>query len=154
MAGWFKQIGEALGGSVGEMGGKLMEGVEKFVTSPDERAQLREQMTRTLLEFNAQYQEELSKRHANDMKSDSTLSKNVRPGALVFLLGVVSLLSFTDGNIGEFYVQAVYIELYQNLLMLAFAFYFGGRSIEKYATIGKDVIKDRGENRRKRRDED
>tara|TARA_Y100000593_G_C4323318_1_gene345194 strand:- start:9224 stop:9670 length:447 start_codon:yes stop_codon:yes gene_type:complete len=140
---FWKQIGQVLGGGVGEMGGKLMEGVDKFVTSPDERAALREQMTRTLLEFNTSYQQEISNRHTSDMRSDSWLSKNVRPVTLVFLLAVVSMLSVTDGNIGDFKIQEAYISLYQQLLMLAFAFYFGGRSVEKLAAIGQGVIRDR-----------
>jgi hypothetical protein len=147
---FWKQIGQALGGSVGEVGSKLMDGVGQFVTSPEERAALREHMTATLLEFNSKYQQEISERHANDMKSDSWLSKNVRPASLVFLLAVVSILSVTDGNVGGFVIQPVYIALYQQLLMLAFAFYFGGRSVEKLAAIGKDVIGDRQKRRRKK----
>jgi len=147
---FWKQIGQALGGSVGEVGSKLMDGVGQFVTSPEERAALREHMTATLLEFNSKYQQEISERHANDMKSDSWLSKNIRPASLAFLLGVVAVLSVTDGNIGQFTINESYISLYQQLLMLAFAFYFGGRSVEKLAAIGKDVIGDRQKRRRKK----
>ena len=55
-----------------------------------------------------------------------------------------------DGNIGQFTINESYISLYQQLLMLAFAFYFGGRSVEKLAAIGKDVIGDRQKRRRKK----
>lgn len=40
-----------------------------------------------------------------DMKTDSWLSKNIRPLTLAFILIVFVFLSFTDGNIGKFEVR-------------------------------------------------
>ena len=83
------------------------------------------------IELENQYQEELTKRWEADSKSDSLLAKNVRPMSLVYLLGVISILAFTDGNIGTFNIKDGYINLFELLSLTAFAAYFGGRTIEK-----------------------
>ncbi len=69
------------------------------------------------------------------MKKESLITKNIRPASLIFLLVFTSLLAIFDGNLqlGEtvFNVGKEYISLYQNLLITAFAFYFGSRGFEK-----------------------
>ena len=81
------------------------------------------------------YEEEITARHTSDMTSDDKWSKRIRPFSMAYLLGVVSILAVTDGNItwGEyqFIINPEYVELFKALLMTAFAFYFGGRSLEK-----------------------
>ncbi len=69
--------------------------------------------------------------------------------SLIFLLGFVSILSLTDGNLQwtygpeadiklwEFDIRAEYITLYQSLLLMAFGFYFSSRGLEKLMTIFK-----------------
>ena len=68
------------------------------------------------------------------MQSDSWLSKNIRPLSLVFLMAVFVLITFFDGNVGEFSVNKEYIPVYSALLGTAFMFYFGSRGAEKIAT--------------------
>jgi len=41
------------------------------------------------------------------------------------------LLSFLDGNIGNFTIDDAYKPIYQTLLITVYAAYFAGRSIEK-----------------------
>jgi len=64
------------------------------------------------------------------MQSDSRLSKRIRPLSLIYLVIVVSVLAITDGNIhyGEYHftVGKEYIELFQYLLLMVFAFIWGG----------------------------
>ena len=89
-------------------------------------------------------EQERTKRHDADMKSDNWLSKNIRPGSLVYLLVVLTVLSITDGNIQwtfedgavwKFTINSEYIQLYKALLVMAFGFYFTSRGVEKVADI-------------------
>lgn len=90
-------------------------------------------------ELELQYEKELSSRHSTDMQSDDMWSKRIRPVSLAFLLAVVSVLAVTDGNLSwdehTFTIGVHYIELFEALLMTAFGFYFGGRTIEKIMKI-------------------
>ena len=72
---------------------------------------------------------ETTKRLQADMASDSWLSKNVRPGTLVYILTAYLLLAVLDG-IG-FRVSESYVTLLGQWGMLVMSFYFGGRSVEK-----------------------
>jgi uncharacterized membrane protein (DUF106 family) len=73
--------------------------------------------------------QETSKRWEADMKSDSWLSKNIRPMTLLFILGVYTAfagLSAADIEVNEAYVKL--LGEWGQLIMLA---YFGGRTVEK-----------------------
>ena len=72
---------------------------------------------------------ELTKRLQTDMSSDSWLSKNVRPGTLVYILTAYLVLALLDGN--GFKVAEAYVTLLGQWGMLVMSFYFGGRSVEK-----------------------
>ena len=78
-----------------------------------------------------QEQEQLTKRLQLDMKSDSWLSKNVRPLTLVYLMFLFTLAFFRD-------VPEQTLQLLQSLLMTVFVFYFGSRTLEKITKIIKD----------------
>ena len=72
---------------------------------------------------------ETTKRLQADMASDSWLSKNVRPGTLVYILTAYLILAVLDG-VG-FRVSESYVTLLGQWGMLVMSFYFGGRSVEK-----------------------
>ena len=74
-------------------------------------------------------QQELTKRHEADMASDSWLSKNIRPGTLVFILIVYS--TFAMMSAWDIEVNNNYVELLGQWGMLIMSFYFGGRTLEK-----------------------
>ena len=76
--------------------------------------------------------EAVSDRWAADMSSDSRLSKNIRPMALISLLGTLIVMMTLDSIEGlPFDVKQEYINLLQALSMTAFGAYFAGRSFEK-----------------------
>lgn len=77
--------------------------------------------------------QELSKRLGADMASDSWLSKNVRPGTLVYILTAYLLLAVFDGT--GLKVSENYVTLLGQWGMLVMSFYFGGRSVEKVMEI-------------------
>jgi uncharacterized membrane protein (DUF106 family) len=73
--------------------------------------------------------QETTKRWEADMKSDSWLSKNIRPMTLIFILGVYTAfaaMSAVDIEVNEAYVKL--LGEWGQLIMLA---YFGGRTVEK-----------------------
>ena len=78
-----------------------------------------------------EYQQELTDRLKIDMKSDSWLSKNIRP--MVLLLIVISFPGFA------IYAPeaTLVIETYKWWGSAGIAFYFGSRMLEKYAAIKK-----------------
>jgi hypothetical protein len=74
-------------------------------------------------------QQNLTDRHEADMRSDSWLSKNIRPMTLIFILAGY----FTFAMMSAFGkdTNANYVELLGQWGMLIMSFYFGGRTLEK-----------------------
>ena len=79
--------------------------------------------------------QEVSKRWASDMKSDSWMSKNTRPMALIFLTVSMVLLIFVDSTGMEFDVDSGWVDLLKSLLITVYVAYFGSRGAEKFKTI-------------------
>lgn len=76
-------------------------------------------------------QDNLTARMQADMASDSWLSKNIRPMALVFILLSYLALTVLDASIEGFDVRQPFVELLGNWGILIMSFYFGGRTWEK-----------------------
>ena len=110
--------------------------VDKFVPDPQakQEAQLKlleMQKNGELAQLQADIneQQELTKRQAADMMSDSWLSKNIRPMTLVFIL--VTYTTFGMMSAWDVEVNNNYVELLGQWGMLIMSFYFGGRTLEK-----------------------
>ena len=73
----------------------------------------------------------ISRRWESDMKSDSWLSKNVRPMMLIFVMVCTMLLIFIDAGFIDFQVPTKFVDLLQITVLTIVASYFGGRSFEK-----------------------
>jgi len=84
-----------------------------------------------LAELNADNVEaqELTKRQEADMRSDSWLSKNIRPMTLIFILLIYTVFGFMSA--WDLEVNGPYVELLGQWGMLIMSFYFGGRTLEK-----------------------
>ena len=111
--------------------------VDKFVMTKEEKVKAKQELTNILIQAEQSAQSQVTSRWENDMKSDSWLSKNIRPLTLIFLTFVFVIMSFFDGNIGEFTINEAYKPIYQTLLMVVYSAYFVGRSIEKHQSIKK-----------------
>ena len=81
--------------------------------------------------------QEVSKRWASDMQSDSWLSKNTRPLALIFLTVLMMLLIFIDSTGLDFSVDGGWVDLLKSLLITVYVAYFGSRGAEKFKSISK-----------------
>jgi uncharacterized membrane protein (DUF106 family) len=113
-----------------------MKVLDKFIPDPEAKAKAQKELLQMqqegrLAELNADNIEnqELTKRHEADMKSDSWLSKNIRPGTLIFILIVYS--TFAMMSAWDIEVNNNYVELLGQWGMLIMSFYFGGRTLEK-----------------------
>ena len=74
---------------------------------------------------------QVTARWESDMKSDSWLSKNVRPMTLIFLVVSSVLMIFIDSGTINFTVDDEWKSLLQLVLVTVIGAYFGGRSYEK-----------------------
>ena len=79
--------------------------------------------------------QEVSKRWQSDMKSDSWLSKNTRPMALIFLTLSLIVFILLDGFDIAFSIDTSWIDLLKSLLITVYVAYFGSRGAEKFKAI-------------------
>jgi len=119
------------GGVIKEIGNVI----DKLTTTEEERLEVKKQIQQILEDADTKAQEEVSKRWEADMKSDSFLSKNIRPMILIYLTVIFTSLAFFDGNIGEFGLAKEYIPIFQTLLVTVYGAYFVGRTWEKAKSI-------------------
>lgn len=113
--------------------GDSVEEVAKAIAGDPAAAQKLQELE---LEFYKTEQANLTSRHEADMKSDSWLSKNIRPMVLIFLLLAYS--GFAVASIFGYETRGAYVELLGQWGMLVMSFYFGGRTMEKIADkVGK-----------------
>ena len=105
--------------------------VDNLTTTEEEKQQLSISLKKVLLDAQAKMEAEISQRHANDMNSDSWLSKNVRPMTLIFVIVCTMLLIFIDAGVLDFSVKNEFISLLSTCLVAIISFYFGSRGFEK-----------------------
>lgn len=114
--------------------------IDKVIPDPKAKAEAEAQIMsmaneakRMELEADMNEQNNVSERWKADMNSDSWLSKNIRPMALIAILGgyfIFAMMSAYGLNANESYVT-----LLGNWGMLVFGAYFGSRSLEKVAQM-------------------
>lgn len=114
-------------------------GIVKNLVSQDNNQddETRLEALRMLREYELIEMQEVTKRWNNDMKSDSWLSKNVRPITLLYLLLVMTVLVIGDSIPGGFTVKDIWVTLVESLLITVIIAYFGSRGYEKGKKIGK-----------------
>ena len=120
-------------GALMEIGTKVL---DKVLPDPEAKAKAQAELVKLqqegrLAELNADNIEaqELTKRQEADMKSDSWLSKNIRPMTLIFILLIYTVFGFMSA--WDLEVNGPYVELLGQWGMLIMSFYFGGRTLEK-----------------------
>lgn len=153
--GWLSKIFSSVGVNVITSVGKV---IDDLVTTDEELALTDIQKKKITAAYNIKIQElmleldqqaaaheekmeaELTERLKIDMKSDSWLSKNIRPMTLIFMTLVVSLLSFltifTSGfNPEQIETIKQWIPFFQTIMITIYGFYFGSRGLEKFQKI-------------------
>ena len=114
---------------------ELVEGVggvlDNLITSKDEKLEAKRKIKELVANYEVEMENNITSRWEADLKSDSWLSKNVRPLTLVFLIVCTMLLIFIDAGAISFDVKDSYVDLLQLVLITVIGAYFGGRSLEK-----------------------
>ena len=114
---------------------ELVKGVggvlDNLTTSKDEKLEAERKVKELVASYEIEMEKNITSRWEADLKSDSWLSKNVRPLTLVFLIVCTMLLIFIDAGAISFNVKDSYVDLLQLVLITVIGAYFGGRSLEK-----------------------
>ena len=105
--------------------------LDEIITTKEEKLEAKKQIKQILLDSQLEIEKNITERHKNDMKSDSWLSKNVRPLTLVFVIVCTMLLVFIDAGFINFNVKTEFVTLLSTTLVTIISFYFGSRGIEK-----------------------
>ena len=120
-------IGKILGGDVLKNVGNI---VDNVVTTDAEKKELKIKFKEVLAKAESNAQEQVTRRWEAGAKA-GWLPANIRPLTLAFLTLIFVLISFSDGNVGSFKLNPIYVPVYQTLMMVVYSAYFAGRSIEK-----------------------
>jgi hypothetical protein len=114
---------------------ELVKGVggvlDNLITSKDEKLEAERKVKELIANYEVEMEKNITSRWEADLKSDSWLSKNVRPLVLIFLIACTMLLIFIDAGAINFNVKDSYVDLLQLVLITVIGAYFGGRSLEK-----------------------
>lgn len=108
---------------------------ERLLELGIEKARLEQEELKALLAAQASQDNNVSDRWKADMNSDSWLSKNIRPGTLIYIL--TAYLIFAGLSAAGIEVQESYVALLGQWGMLVMTAYFGGRTVEKVMEMRK-----------------
>ena len=105
--------------------------IDNLHTSKEEKLEAERKIQDLIANHEVEMEKNITERWAMDMKSDSWLSKNIRPLVLVFLVVSTVLMIFIDAGTITFVVEDKWTDLLQLVLITVIGAYFGGRSLEK-----------------------
>ena len=112
-------------------------GIVKNIISSDSNIEPRDKATALqLLEQDIAEMNNISSRWQSDMKSDSWLSKNTRPMALIFLTLAMTIFIILDSTV-LLEIKTGWVSLLEALLLTVYVAYFGSRGAEKITKIRK-----------------
>lgn len=124
-----------------EVGGKL---IDKLIPDPEAKAKAQIELAKMAqdgelakmaneTELYKTEQNNVTDRWKSDMASDSVLSKNIRPMALIAIF--VAYFVFTMMSAFGYNAQESYVQLLGQWGQIIFLAYFGGRTVEKLADM-------------------
>ena len=105
--------------------------IDNLHTSKEEKLEAERKIQTLIANHEVEMEKQITSRWDSDMKSDSWLSKNVRPAVLIFLVVSTVLMIFIDAGTINFVVEDKWTDLLQLVLITVIGAYFGGRSLEK-----------------------
>ena len=118
-------------GGAGELVKSVGGVLDNLTTSKEEKLEAARKVKELIANYEIEMEKNITSRWEADLKSDSWLSKNVRPLTLIFLIVCTMLLIFIDAGAINFNVKDSYVDLLQLVLITVIGAYFGGRSFEK-----------------------
>ena len=105
--------------------------IDNLHTSKEEKLEAERKIKEVIANYEVEMEKNITSRWEADLKSDSWLSKNVRPLVVIFLIVCTMLLIFIDAGALNFEVKSSWVDLLQLVLITVIGAYFGGRSLEK-----------------------
>ena len=124
-------LGNLLSGGAADLVKGVGGVIDDLHTSEEEKMAAEQKIKELIADYEVEMEKNITSRWEADLKSDSWLSKNVRPMVLIFLIVCTMLLIFIDAGALKFNVKDSYIDLLQMVLITVIGAYFGGRSFEK-----------------------
>ena len=124
-------LGQLFSGGAAELVKGVGGVIDNLHTSKEEKLEAERKIKELVANYEVEMEKNITSRWEADLKSDSWLSKNVRPMTLIFLIVCTMLLIFIDAGAINFNVRDSYVDLLQIVLITVIGAYFGGRSFEK-----------------------
>ena len=124
-------LGNLLSGGAAELVKGVGSVIDDLHTSGEEKLEAERKIKELMANYQVEMEKNITSRWEADLKSDSWLSKNVRPLVLIFLIVCTMLLIFIDAGTIKFEVKSSWVDLLQLVLITVIGAYFGGRSFEK-----------------------
>ena len=124
-------LGKLFSGGAAELVKGVGGVIDNLHTSDEEKLAAEQKVKELIANYEIEMEKNITSRWQADLKSDSWLSKNVRPMVLIFLIVCTMLLIFIDAGAIKFDVKDTWVDLLQLVLITVIGAYFGGRSLEK-----------------------
>ena len=124
-------LGKLLSGGAADLVKNVGGVIDNLHTSKEEKLEAERKIKELVANYEVEMEKNITARWEADLKSDSWLSKNVRPLTLIFLIVCTMLLIFIDAGALDFEVKSSWVDLLQLVLITVIGAYFGGRSFEK-----------------------
>ena len=124
-------LGNLLSGGAADLVKNVGGVIDNLHTSKEEKLEAERKIKEIIANHEAEMEKNITSRWQADLKSDSWLSKNVRPLVMIFLIVCTMLLIFIDAGALNFEVKSSWVDLLQLVLITVIGAYFGGRSLEK-----------------------
>jgi hypothetical protein len=124
-------LGNLLSGGAADLVKNVGGVIDNLHTSKEEKLEAERKIKEVVANYEVEMEKNITARWQADLKSDSWLSKNVRPMVLIFLIVCTMLLIFIDAGALNFEVKSTWVDLLQLVLITVIGAYFGGRSLEK-----------------------
>ncbi len=124
-------LGKIFSSGAGELVKNVGGVIDNLTTTKEEKLEAERKIKELIANYEIEIEKNITSRWEADLKSDSWLSKNVRPMTLIFLIVCTMLLIFIDAGALSFTVEQKWTDLLQLTLITVIGAYFGGRSYEK-----------------------
>ena len=115
-------LGNLLSGGAADLVKGVGGVIDDLHTSEEERMAAEQKIKELIADYEVEMEKNITSRWEADLKSDSWLSKNVRPMVLIFLIVCTMLLIFIDAGAIKFNVKDSYVDLLQLVLITAVSY--------------------------------
>ena len=110
-------LGNLLSGGAADLVKGVGGVIDNLHTSAEEKLEAERKIKELVANYEVEMEKNITSRWQADLKSDSWLSKNVRPLVLIFLIVCTMLLIFIDAGALKFEVKSSWVDLLQLVLI-------------------------------------